>query len=80
MDGPGDYHTKWIKSDKERQAWYDCLYVALIQKMMQMNLLPKRNKLTDPANKFMATKGKVGSGINWEFGNNTYTFLYLGNQ
>ena len=78
MDGPGDYHTKWIKSDKERQAWYDCLYVALIQKMMQMNLLPKRNNLTDPANKFMARK--VGSGINWEFGNNTYTFLYLGNQ
>jgi len=23
MDGPKDYHTKWIKSERERQIWYD---------------------------------------------------------
>ena len=22
MDGPGDYHTKWSKSDRERQIYY----------------------------------------------------------
>ena len=26
MDGPRDYHTKWSKSDRERQIIY-CLYV-----------------------------------------------------
>ena len=23
MDGPGDYHTKWSKLDREWQIWYD---------------------------------------------------------
>ena len=27
MDGPGDYHTKWIMSDRERQISYDNTYV-----------------------------------------------------
>ena len=27
MDGPGDYHTKWSKSDRERQIPYDIAYM-----------------------------------------------------
>ena len=27
MDGPGDYHTKWNKSDRERQMSYDIGYI-----------------------------------------------------
>ena len=27
MDGPGDYHTKWSKSDRERQISYDITYM-----------------------------------------------------
>ena len=27
MDGPGDYHTKWSKSERERQTPYDITYV-----------------------------------------------------
>ena len=27
MDGPGDYHTKWSKSDRERQTPYDIAYL-----------------------------------------------------
>ena len=27
MDGPGDYHTKWSKSDRERQISYDIAYM-----------------------------------------------------
>ena len=26
MDGPRDYHTKWSKSDRERQLSYDVTY------------------------------------------------------
>ena len=27
MDGPRDYHTKWSKSERERQISYDITYV-----------------------------------------------------
>ena len=27
MDGPRDYHTKWNKSDRERQISYDITYM-----------------------------------------------------
>ena len=27
MDGPRDYHTKWNKSEKERQISYDITYM-----------------------------------------------------
>ena len=27
MDGPRDYHTKWSKSDRERQILYDVTYM-----------------------------------------------------
>ena len=36
-----------------------------------------RNKLTDIENKFMVTKVEKRGGINWEFGINRYTLLYI---
>ena len=27
MDGPRDYHTKWSKSERERQILYDITYM-----------------------------------------------------
>ena len=27
LDGPRDYHTKWSKSDRERQILYDITYM-----------------------------------------------------
>ena len=39
MDGPRDYHIKWIKLEKERQISYH-LYVESI-KIIQMNLITK---------------------------------------
>jgi len=35
-----------------------------------------RNRLTDTENTFMVNKGR-GGGIDWEFGINTYTPLYI---
>ena len=36
----------------------------------------KQNRLTDIEDKLMVTKGERG-GINWEFGTNRYTQLYI---
>ena len=32
MDGPRDYHTKWSKSDRERQISYDITYMWNLKK------------------------------------------------
>ena len=44
MDGPVDDHTKWSKSDRERQIpyWYH-LYVESYQRI-QMNLFTKQKQ------------------------------------
>ena len=41
MDGPRDCHTKWSKSDRERQISTYCLYVES-KNMAQMNLFTKQ--------------------------------------
>ena len=42
-DGPRDYHTKWSKSERERQiSWYH-LYVES-KKMIEMNLFTKQKQ------------------------------------
>ena len=40
MDGPRDYHTRWSKSDRERQIFH--LYVE--SKKIQMNLFTKQKQ------------------------------------
>ena len=46
--------------------------------MIQMNLFTKQNRLTDFKNKLLGyQKGNVWGGINWEFGINIYTLLYI---
>ena len=49
MDGSGDYHTKWSKSDRERQIPYNiiCMWNLKKKKKIQMNLFTKQNRLTD---------------------------------
>ena len=39
--GPGDYHTKWSKSDRERQISYDIAYMESKKKLIQMKLFTK---------------------------------------
>ena len=41
MDGPGNYHTKWNKSERERQISYDIAYMWNLKKMIQMKLFTK---------------------------------------
>ena len=43
MDATRDYHTKWNKSEKERQIPYDITYMwNLLINMTQMNLSKKQ--------------------------------------
>ena len=40
-DRPRDYHTKWSKSEIERQISYDIPYMWNLIKRIQMNLFTK---------------------------------------
>ena len=56
MDGPRGYHTKWSKSDREKQIYH--LYVKSKKKWYKWTYLQNRNRLTDIENKLMFTKGE----------------------
>ena len=62
MDGPGDCHTKWSKSDRERQISYAIAYMCNLKKRYKWTYLQSRNRLTDIENKLMDTKGHSGGG------------------
>ena len=42
MNGPRDYHTKWSKSDRERQISYDIIYMWDLKKKDTNNLYTKQ--------------------------------------
>ena len=45
-----------------------------------INKLIYKNRLTELENRFMVTKGEkagAGGGINWKFGINIHTLLYI---
>ena len=66
MDGPGDYNTKWSKSDRERQIPHDT------------NELIYKQKQTHRFRELMVTRWEGWwEGIDWEFGTDMYTLLYL---
>ena len=44
MDGPRDYHTKWNKSDRERQIPYDVAYMWNLKKWYKWTYLQNRNR------------------------------------
>ena len=63
---------------RERQISYDITYMQNLKKMIQMNLFTKQ-KQTHRLRKqtYGYQRGKIGGGINWEFGIDIYTLLYL---
>ena len=42
MDEPGDYHTKWSKSDRKRQISCDIACMWNVKKVVQNNLFIKQ--------------------------------------
>ena len=79
IDGPRDYHTKWSKSDRDRQISYDITYMWNLKKRWyKWTYLQNRNKPTDIENKLMDTnEQREGGGINLELGINRYRLLYI---
>ena len=61
MDRSRDYHTKWSKSDRERQISCDITYMWNLRKW-KWTYLQNRNRLTDIESKLMVTKGERGGG------------------
>ena len=56
MDEPRDSHTKWSKSDRERQIPYDITYMWNLK--YDINEFPwSRNTCTDIQNRVVVTKG-----------------------
>ena len=73
MDGPGDYHTIWSKFDLEiiiltearkKDKYHMILLICgiLKNKWYKYTYLQNRNRLTDPKNKLMVTKGERWEG------------------
>ena len=76
MDGPRDYHTKWSKSDRERQMSYDITYMWNLKKWYQWTYLQSRNRVTDVENKLTVTKGERGGDKLGEWDWHIYTTIY----
>ena len=47
MDGLGDYHTKWSKSDRGGQISYDGTSMWILKKWYKWTYLQSRNRLID---------------------------------
>ena len=61
VDGPRDYHTKWRKSDRERQIPYDITYKWNLKNSTN-ELIYKTKTDSQTENKLMVTKGEGGKG------------------
>ena len=59
MDGSKDYHTKWSKSDREKNIIWYSLYVES-KKKIQTDIFTKINGLPNIESKLMVTKGERG--------------------
>ena len=81
MDGPGDYHTKWSKSEREKLISYDIAFMRNLDKGYKWAYLENRNRLIDLESEpgvIMITRAKGRGGqIDREFGTEMYTLFYL---
>ena len=78
MDGPGDCHTEWSKSEGEKQISYINAYMYNIEKWYRRTYLQNRNRDTDIENKHMDTKKGRGKGRkDWEIGIDIYAVLCM---
>ena len=73
--------TIGIKASEVSQAEKEIRYIThmenLILKMIQMNLPTKQNPLTDLENETYVYQGGRMGGIDWKFGTDINTLLYL---
>ena len=75
-----DLEIIWLSevSQRERQISYDIAYMWNQKNWYKWTYLQNRNRLTDLENELMVTRGEgSGGGVDWEFGIDMYTLLYL---
>ena len=58
MDGTRDSHSKWSKSERERQMPYDITYMWNLKCGTKWAYLQNRNRLIDIENRLVAAKGE----------------------
>ena len=63
MDATRDSHTKWRKSERERQIPYDIMYVQNLKYGTNLNLSAEQ-KQTNMENRLVIAKGE-GKGEGW---------------
>ena len=61
MDGPGDYHTNWIMSEKDK---YHITYIWNLKRWYKWTYFQNRNRPTGLENKHSYQRGTVGRGTN----------------
>ena len=76
MDRSRDNHTKWSKSERERQMLYDITYMWNLKIWYKWAYLQNINSLTDIEDKF-SEEERWGKGINEEFGSNVFILLHI---
>ena len=77
MNGPGDSHTKWSQSNRERQISPEIANMQTVKKKWyKWNYLQNKNRITNLENKLrVITKGeRWRAGTNWEL--ETYNTLW----
>ena len=82
MDGPRDYHTKWSKSDRERQISYHVTYMWNLKYEMnkwanELIYKTETDSQTSKTNLWLPKGKRGGGGVDWEFGIDMYTLVYL---
>ena len=73
IDTTRGYHTKWSKSERERQIPYDITYV---ESKIWHNYLWNRNRFTEIENRHVVAKG-VGGEMDLEFGTSRCKRLHV---
>ena len=73
MDRPRDYHTKWSKSDRERQI-YDITYMWNLTYDTN-ELIYKTETDSKTENKLLATKGE--SEVKWKYSLLSHAQLFV---
>ena len=73
MDGAGDDHTKWSKSEKDK---YDTAYMWNFKTWYKRIQSQNKNGVTDVENKFIVTKGEAGKDKLGDCGWYIHTTIY----
>ena len=77
IDVTRDYHTKWSKSEKERQIPYAITFMWN-PNMTQWTYLWNRNRIMNIENRLVVAKQEgVGGGMEWEVGVSRCKLLYI---